>query len=137
MSERFKTAIAIAISVVALGIIIVGVSFTSAQEPTADDRVAALSASIKCPFCSGESLADSQSGVARDYRELIAERVEAGATDEEIIAEFVANFGQSYILDNSKSPWTAALWVVPIVALGVGGVVLVALKRKTSAAART
>lgn len=137
MSERFKTAIAIAVSVVALGIIIVGVSFTSAQEPTADDRVAALSASIKCPFCSGESLADSQSGVARDYRELIAERVEAGATDEEIIAEFVANFGQSYILDNSKSPWTAALWVVPIVALGVGGVVLVALKRKTSAAART
>lgn len=137
MSERFKTAIAIAVSVVALGIIIVGVSLTSAQEPTADDRVAALSASIKCPFCSGESLADSQSGVARDYRELIAERVEAGATDEEIIAEFVANFGQSYILDNSKSPWTAALWVVPIVALGVGGVVLVALKRKTSAAART
>lgn len=137
MSERFKTAIAIAISVVALGIIIVGVSFTSAQEPTADDRVAALSASIKCPFCSGESLADSQSGVARDYRELIAERVEAGATDEEIIAEFVANFGQSYILDNSKSPWTAALWAVPIVALGVGGAVLVALKRKTSAAART
>lgn len=137
MSERFKTAIAIAVSVVALGIIVVGVSLTSAQEPTADDRVAALSASIKCPFCSGESLADSQSGVARDYRELIAERVEAGATDEEIIAEFVANFGQSYILDNSKSPWTAALWVVPIVGLGVGGAVLVALKRKTSAAAGT
>ncbi len=135
MSERMRTAIAIAVSVVALGIIVAGMSSPSSQEPTAADRVTALSASIKCPFCSGESLADSQSGVARDYRDLIAERVEAGATDEEIIAEFVANFGQSYILDNSKSPWTAALWLVPIVALGVGAAVLVLLKRKSSAAA--
>jgi len=136
MTDGVKTGLAIGISVVALGVILVGLSPDAPSPPTASERVASLSASIKCPFCNGESLADSQAGVASDYRDLIAERVASGATDEEILSEFVDNFGESYILDSSTSRWTRMLWAVPFVALlvGIGAVVL--MKRDASAAVR-
>jgi len=132
MSEKVKNVIVVAVSVIALGVIAFGFSAEPASAPTAEDRVATLSASIRCPFCSGESLADSQASVAADYRALIADRVEAGATDTEIIEEFAANFGDSFILDTSTSVWSFALWVVPIAALVLGGAVLVLMKRSAS-----
>ncbi|MGI9585880.1 MAG: cytochrome c-type biogenesis protein CcmH [Acidimicrobiia bacterium] len=133
MSERNKTISVIVISLVAISIIAAGLLSSPAAAPTAEDRVASLSAAIKCPFCNGESLADSGSGVAADYRALIAERVSDGATDDEIRAEFAARFGDSYILDTSTSGWSIALWVIPLVAL-VGGGIAVLLFRRSSAA---
>jgi cytochrome c-type biogenesis protein CcmH/NrfF len=62
--------------------------------------------------------------VAAEYRALIAERVADGYTDEEIRQEFAANFGDSYILDNSASSWSIVLWIVPVLALIAGGGVL-------------
>jgi cytochrome c-type biogenesis protein CcmH len=129
MSEKTRSILAIGVSVVALAVIIFGFSSKPAAEASPEDRIAALSASIRCPFCNGESLADSQANVAADYRALIAEQVEAGATDEEIIDTFAANFGDSFILDTSTSVWSVALWVIPISALVAGGGVLLWMKR--------
>jgi len=78
----------------------------------------------KCPFCNGESLKESQSSVAAEYRALIAERIAAGLTDEEIIDEFAARFGDSYILDTSTTGWSIALWIVPILAISLGASVV-------------
>lgn len=130
--ERARNIAAIAVSAVALGAIVFGFTTEPAAPPTVEERIEAISGAIQCPFCDGESLAGSQAGVARDYRALIAERVEAGASDEEIIADFGRKFGESFILDTSTSVWFTALWVVPIVGLGLGGGVLVAMKRSAS-----
>jgi cytochrome c-type biogenesis protein CcmH len=132
MSEKSRSILAIGVSAVALAVIIFGVFSEPAAEASREDRVAALSASIRCPFCNGESLADSQANVAADYRALIAEQIEAGATDEEIIDTFAANFGDSFILDTSTSVWSIALWVIPVGALVVGGGVLLWMKRSAS-----
>jgi len=120
------------VSVAAFGVIVFGFAAEPTSAPTAEDRVATLSASIRCPFCNGESLAVSQAGVAADYRALIAERVEVGATDEEIIDEFAARFGDSFILDTSTTAWSIALWVVPVAAFAFGIGVLIFLKRGSS-----
>lgn len=132
MRESMKTLLPIAIGAIALGVIVVGLAGGPAAEPTGEQRVENLSAAIKCPFCNGESLADSGSSVAGDYRELIADRVAAGATDDEILEEFAANFGDSYILDGSANQWTVALWAIPV-ALLIGGMVAIAMMRKSSA----
>jgi cytochrome c-type biogenesis protein CcmH len=132
MSEKARNIIAIVVSALALAVIVLGFSSEPAAEASAEVRVASLSAAIRCPFCNGESLADSQAGVAADDRTLIAEQVAAGATDEEIMEEFAANFGDSFILDTSTSAWSIALWLVPVLAL-VGGVgVLVFMKRSAT-----
>lgn len=132
MSERTRNIIAIAVSVVALSFIVLGIASGPSAEASPEDRIESLSASIRCPFCSGESLADSQANVAADYRALIAEQVEEGMTDEEIISEFAANFGDSFILDTSTSPWSIALWVIPVAALLIGGAAVLMLKRNAS-----
>lgn len=128
-----KTLLPIAIGAIALGIIVVGLAGGTGSEPTTDERVSALAASIKCPFCNGESLEDSSSGVAADYRAIIRERVEAGATNAEIRDEFAASFGDSYILDTSTSAWSLALWALPVAAL-IGGLVAIVGIRQASRA---
>lgn len=130
--ERARNIGAIAVSVFALGIIVFGFTTEPATPSTVEERIATISDAIQCPFCDGESLAGSQAGVARDYRALIAERVEAGATNEEIIADFGRKFGDSFILDTSTSVWFAALWVAPVAGLALGGGVLVIMKRSAS-----
>jgi cytochrome c-type biogenesis protein CcmH len=131
MSDRLKSTLAIAIGAFALVVMVVGLASTGSSDPTSEDRVAALSDSIKCPFCNGESLADSASGVAADYRALIAVRVAEGATDDEILDEFAANFGDSFILDTSTSGWSVVLWLAPVAMLAVGIIAIVALRRST------
>lgn len=132
MSENIRSSIAIGVSLAALTFIALGLLSGPTAEASPEDRIESLSASIRCPFCNGESLADSQANVAVDYRALIAEQIEAGMTDEEIINEFAANFGDSFILDTSTSPWSVALWVIPIAALVVGGMAVVMMKRKAA-----
>jgi cytochrome c-type biogenesis protein CcmH len=124
MSDRTKNIIFAAIAVLALMVIVVGLARGDATPPTDAERVEALASSIKCPFCNGESLAESQSSVAAEYRVIIAQRVADGATDDEVIDEFAANFGNSYILDTSTSGWSLALWIVPILAIAAGAAVV-------------
>ena len=45
--------------------------------------------------------------------------------------EFAANFGESYVLDSSRSSWSVLLWVVPIVGLVVGGGVILWMRRSS------
>lgn len=132
MSDRARNIVVIGVSVVALSLMVLGLFAGPTADASAEDRVASLSASIRCPFCNGESLADSQASVAADYRALIAEQVEAGATDEEIIDEFAANFGDSFILDTSTTAWSVALWAIPAAALLIGGGAVLLMKRRTS-----
>ncbi|MFV2000207.1 MAG: cytochrome c-type biogenesis protein CcmH [Acidimicrobiia bacterium] len=120
MTDRTKNLIFGAVAVVALVVIGAGLVSGDDSPPTEAERVDALAAAIKCPFCNGESLYESQSTVASEYRALIAQRVADGATDDEVIDEFAANFGDSYILDTSTTGWSLALQIVPILAVAAG-----------------
>jgi cytochrome c-type biogenesis protein CcmH len=134
MSERARSLIAIAVSLVAITVVVVGIMSSPVTEQTAAERVDSLSALIKCPFCNGESLAESGSGVAADYRALIAQKVEEGYTDREILDEFAESFGPSFVLDGSTNRWSFLLWIVPLVILVAGGVSILAMR--SSAAGR-
>ena len=129
MSEQVKSAAAVGLAIVFALVIGIGLSGGNAEPVTEADRIDALSAAIKCPFCSGESLADSTSTVAADYRALIAERVSAGFTDDEIRAEFARNFGEGVLLDGSTSRWSILLWVLPVVVAAAGLAAVVAMRR--------
>jgi cytochrome c-type biogenesis protein CcmH len=120
MSDRVKNLIFGGVAVLALVVIVAGLTQGSSSEPTDAERVDSLASSIRCPFCNGESLSESQSTVAAEYRVIIAQRVADGATDDEVIEEFAANFGDSYILDTSTSRWSVALWIVPVLAIVAG-----------------
>lgn len=130
MSDRSKSILAISLSVAALAVVVIGLAASPGTEPTDDERVEALAATIRCPFCNGESLAESSASVAADYRALIAERVAAGRSDAEIRQEFADNFGEAFLLDTPDDGWSIALWLVPIAVLLIGVVVILSLRRR-------
>src|SRR5688572_33251249 len=65
-------------------------------------------------------------------RDIVAQRVAEGRTDDEIRAEFRASYGDWVFLSPSATSWTGLIWLVPLVALLVG--LGVALTRIRSAA---
>ena len=121
MSERVRSWTALAVIALSLGVV---VAVLASNAPTDANRVEDLAVRLKCPVCESESIADSPSQVARDSYDLIAERVAEGWTDAEIIDFFVATYGSSVLLDPPARGATVILWIAPIAALAIGGVVL-------------
>lgn len=95
---------------------------TSHESP--DDRVERIGAAIKCPVCQGESIANSPSSMATDMMDLVAARVDAGASDDEIITELLGSFSGAVLLDPPVSGSTLLLWLAPLGALVAGVVVI-------------
>ncbi len=84
-----------------------------------------LTAIIKCPQCRGESIKDSSAVTARTMREMVAEQVAAGRTDDEVLDFFRGLYGDQAILDPGLTASTVVLWAVPALVLagGIGAVV--------------
>ncbi|WP_261722481.1 cytochrome c-type biogenesis protein [Wolbachia pipientis] len=72
---------------------------------------------IKCPFCSGEVLSESP---AYDMREAIRKKISDGYTDQDIITELKALYGDSIIMIPSLKDSTYILWCLPFIVLFIG-----------------
>lgn len=90
--------------------------------PTAAERTYELGRTIRCPQCVGQSVSESDVAISREMRTDIARRIEAGETDEEIRAAYVAAYGEDILLTPPSSGTSLLVWVLPVVA-AVGGVV--------------
>ncbi|MGY2128865.1 cytochrome c-type biogenesis protein CcmH [Blastococcus sp. SYSU DS0617] len=94
------------------------------RDPAATARDVATG--LRCPTCAGESAADSAAPAARAMRTVIAERVAAGESPDEIRSYFVERYGEWILLDPPREGVGWSLVVLPGAAL-VGGVVAVGL----------
>lgn len=94
---------------------------------TAPQRVERIAAELRCPVCQGLSAKDSPSETARAMRELVAQRVAEGRSDDEIRDEFRRSYGDWVLLSPPLADASALIWLVPL-ALLAGGL-LVARRR--------
>lgn len=101
-------------------------------EGQSEDRLFALSAQLKCQQCVGESVADSQSPSAVQFREEIASQMAQGRTDDEILNFFAERYDQEILLTPPSSGVGALVWIVPVVALGGALVLLAGAYRRRS-----
>ena len=120
MSESVRNRLYV-LAILVVGALIAVMVLTS---PSQADRVEELGNSIRCPVCQGESIADSPSTMARDMMDLVAERVEQGRSDEQIIDELLTSYSGAVLLDPPASGSTLALWLAPLAALLVGAGVI-------------
>ena len=121
----------VAVIVVAIAALSVA-AFGTRSAPTAQDRVSSISRTVKCPVCSGESVAESNAPASQEIRRQIAEQVQQGQTDDEIRSFYAAKYGQAILLTPSASGVNALVWILPIVALAVGIAALVIVFRRWS-----
>ncbi len=75
---------------VVLAVALVIGTFGSSGPETNADRVIAISRTLKCPVCSGESVAESNADASLDIRADIAKRLDQGQSADQIRAYYAA-----------------------------------------------
>ena len=126
MSDRLRRILAAIVTLALAGVVVAGLVM---GEETESDRIKALGTRIKCPVCQGEPIADSPAETARAMMDIVAERVDAGETDEQIIDYFTARYGDGILLDPPFEGRTLALWLLPVVALAAGIALILGRRR--------
>ncbi len=123
MSDQLRRVAGWAVAAAALLVIVVGL-LPEAAEADPDQREQHLAERIACPWCDGQSLAESDSQVARDLVTILREQIDEGWTDDQIFDFFAASYGEQVLLDPPLTGWGLALWGLPIAALIVGAYVI-------------
>ena len=104
----------IAMAVVVL--ITLAVGTLGADPPTAVERAHNLEESIRCPSCSSQSVANSETPAAKGVKVLIKQRIAAGDSDEEIRDYVASRYDRDILLDPAGKGFSALVWGVPVAA---------------------
>lgn len=104
------------------------------SDPELEARARAISALIRCPVCQGETIDESNAGIARDLRLVLRERLVAGDSDDQVVDYLVARYGEFILFRPRATGANLILWVAGPVMLVIGltGAVLY-LRRRRSA----
>jgi cytochrome c-type biogenesis protein CcmH len=99
-------------------------------DPVLEARAREVSKQLRCVVCQNQDIDSSNSGVARDLRILVRERLTKGDTNSEVMAFIQARYGDYVLLNPPFKPETYALWLAPVVLMliGAGGVITVLSK---------
>ena len=89
-----------------------------------------LTEQLRCPKCQNNSIADSNSLIASDLRQKVYELMQEGKSQKEIVDYMVARYGNFVTYDPPLTPLTVLLWVMPVVAIGLGGWIIFARTRR-------
>ena len=83
-------------------------------------EVRQIAESLACPICEGQSVAESNSQLAQNMREVIRKKVEAGEAREKIMAYFVDRYGEGILLAPPRTGFNQMLWWLPALGLVLG-----------------
>jgi cytochrome c-type biogenesis protein CcmH len=101
-------------------------------EDVYSERTLEIARKLQCPICAGESVADSQTTLAAQMRDVIEQKVQAGESEGQILDYFVARYGEEVLSEPPKSGFHLTLWWLPVAVLLVGGLVVVLYLRERS-----
>ena len=107
------------------------------SSPDLERRYHVLSQELRCPKCQNQNIADSNAPIARDLRVVLYEQLEAGASDDEILAFMVARYGEFVRYRPGMDRNTVLLWAAPGLLLALGAVGLFMHFRQRSAEVST
>ncbi len=102
------------------------------DNPVLQKRYDSLTAALRCPKCQNQAIGDSDSPIAGDMRQNVADLLNDGRSDSEIQNFMVARFGE-YVLYNPRLDGrTWLLWGGPaaLIALGLLIVALIVRARR-------
>jgi cytochrome c-type biogenesis protein CcmH len=116
--DKTKSALLFGLLLLALIIITTPVM---AQGPVTDDDVNAIAKDLYCPVCESTPLDVCATQACADWREVIRTKLAEGQSDDEIKAYFELQYGARALAEPPRSGFTLAVWILPIIAVVVGG----------------
>lgn len=95
-------------------------------DPAQEQRAREVGKGLRCVVCQNQSIDDSNAELARDMRVLVRDRIQAGDSNEQVMAYMVDRYGDFVLLDPPFKAATIVLWVGPgvIAVLGLFWVVM-------------
>ncbi|MBV7333832.1 cytochrome c-type biogenesis protein CcmH [Chloroflexi bacterium TSY] len=99
-------------------------SATLENNGVSNDEIYRVAQELWCPLCSGVRLDSCELQACVQMREEIALKLSEGADQEAIVAYFVDVYGPQVLGEPPRSGFNLLAWVVPFLALGLAGVIL-------------
>lgn len=90
-----------------------------AQTPTPNE-INAIARDLWCPLCNGVRLDNCELQACIQMREVIAEKLIAGESKEQIKAYFVQQYGDVVLGQPSREGFNLIAWIFPVLAAVVG-----------------
>lgn len=100
-------------------------ALAQSQDQDLNRKVREIALTLRCPVCQNLSVADSPSQLATEMRSVIRQKLEVGASQEEITQYFVQNYGSGILLDPPKEGFTLLIWLGAALAVVAGGLLMV------------
>ena len=101
-----------------------------AAAETLDDRVYGVARRLMCPVCVGQTVAESDSALAREMKAIIRQKLEAGESPDQILDYFVGQFGERVLAEPRAGGAALLLYAGPPLALIIGvGIAAVYIRR--------
>lgn len=82
-----------------------------------EERVHAVSKELRCLVCQNQAIIDSNAPLAKQMKQVVRERIQAGDTNEEAKTYLVARYGDWILLKPPFRSNTAILWLGPFIIL--------------------
>ncbi len=101
-------------------------------DPAQEERARELGKGLRCLVCQNQSIEDSDASLARDLRRIVRERIEQGASDQDVIRFVHERYGDFVLLRPPVNALTLLLWATPALAL-LGGLFLIWRARRRAA----
>ncbi|MGF1644146.1 MAG: cytochrome c-type biogenesis protein CcmH [Thiotrichales bacterium] len=93
-----------------------------AADPVLEQRLERLAEELRCVVCQNESLAGSRTEIANDLKREIRTLMTQGRSDPEVVAYLTERYGDFILYRPPFKPLTFALWLGPLLFLGVGAI---------------
>jgi len=136
MNRRLPNHLYLGAIVALLAVIVIGLIPRDAAGESDAERAHRIASELRCPFCSGESIAEAQSSIGTDLRAFIDEQVASGMSDDEIFDYYVSVYTERVLLSPPLLGWGLALWALPLLLLA-GGLYVVTRRRRREDPAAT
>ena len=143
---RTHIVIGIALMNMAIGLLFISATTTPARaitaeemlaNPVLEERARNLSKQLRCLVCQNQSIDDSDADLARDLRREVRSQIATGTSDNVIIDQLRAKYGDYVLLNPPLDQATLFLWLSPLGFILLGGLIVMMASRQRGAAIAT
>ena len=99
------------------------------KDPALEARARAITETLRCPVCQGESIDDSSAPISRDLRLVVRERLVAGDSDDQVIDYVTARYGEFVLFKPRMTGSGFLLWLAGPFMLVLGAMIAFAMTR--------
>lgn len=92
----------------------------AAEDPRLEERVMAIGAELRCLVCQNQSIAESDSDLAKDLRDQVREKLRQGQSERDVLDYMIARYGDFVLWRPPFKLTTLLLWLGPVLLVVAG-----------------